>query len=194
MGNCEKLETRNKIEEAFWKLFSTTRIERITVKSITDACGIYRTTFYLHFSDIYAILEEIEEKLLEGLDAVVREPIQTETDQQRCRDALWGLLERDSMYLSKLLNEQDHPEFARKYKKELEQAICRINQVDVHLLDTRAKLILEKTLSGMIDMGLSWTASGLFSFAEIGNILDDCLKEGILFAIKAGNQRRYGQN
>ena len=72
-----KQETRKKIVRSFWKLYKTKEIEKITVKDITDASGIYRTTFYLHFSDIYAILEIIEEKLMKELQQLGEEPAVT---------------------------------------------------------------------------------------------------------------------
>ncbi len=34
-------------------------IDKITVKKVTDYIGITRNTFYYHYQDIYALLEEI---------------------------------------------------------------------------------------------------------------------------------------
>ena len=39
-----------KIQDAFMKIFSEKELHEITVKSVCDKAGIYRTTFYNYFS------------------------------------------------------------------------------------------------------------------------------------------------
>ena len=51
--------TKQAIVEAFIKLASKKPLEKITVRNIVDTCGINRNTFYYHFQDIFAVLEEI---------------------------------------------------------------------------------------------------------------------------------------
>jgi len=51
--------TKKAIIEAFIKLADTTPIEKISVKQITDMCGINRNTFYYHYEDIYALVKDI---------------------------------------------------------------------------------------------------------------------------------------
>lgn len=51
--------TKRAIQESFKKLLSNQPLDKITVKNITDDCGVNRNTFYYHYSDIYQLLEEI---------------------------------------------------------------------------------------------------------------------------------------
>ena len=51
--------TKKAIIEAFMHLASKKPLEKITVRDVVDDCGINRNTFYYHFQDIYAVLEEI---------------------------------------------------------------------------------------------------------------------------------------
>ena len=51
--------TTKAIKEAFLELLSKKSIDQITIKDITSRCGVSRNTFYYHFSDITALLEEI---------------------------------------------------------------------------------------------------------------------------------------
>lgn len=44
--------------EAFINLAEKKPLSKITVKDIVDECGINRNTFYYHFQDIYALVEE----------------------------------------------------------------------------------------------------------------------------------------
>ena len=58
---------RDKIKEEFWCLYEQRPIERISVKEVCEATGCNKTTFYHHFQDLRAVLEEIEEECGERL-------------------------------------------------------------------------------------------------------------------------------
>lgn len=49
--------TKDAIAKALTDLLQERPIEKITIKDITDRCGINRQTFYYHFSDIYNLME-----------------------------------------------------------------------------------------------------------------------------------------
>ena len=51
--------TRRAIKESFLKLLSQRPLHQITVKDIVEDCGINRNSFYYHFEDLPALLEEI---------------------------------------------------------------------------------------------------------------------------------------
>lgn len=64
--------TKKAIIDSFVELSAQMPIEKITIKKITDNCGINRNTFYYYFQDLYALKEEIiytkAEKLLKNAD------------------------------------------------------------------------------------------------------------------------------
>ena len=51
--------TRRAIKESFLKLLNQRPLNQITVKDIVEDCGITRNSFYYHFSDLPALVEEI---------------------------------------------------------------------------------------------------------------------------------------
>ena len=51
--------TKRAIQTAFLGLLKERTLGKITVKDISDRCGINRNTFYYHYQDIPALLEEI---------------------------------------------------------------------------------------------------------------------------------------
>lgn len=55
--------TRGAIIRAFDQLLDEKPINKITVKDIVGRCGINRNTFYYHFADIPALVEEIMEEM-----------------------------------------------------------------------------------------------------------------------------------
>lgn len=184
-----KLETRKKIVQSFWELYKTTSIDKITVKDITDASGIYRTTFYLHFSDIYAILEIIEEHFLNELLKIGNGPCDTAKERQEYMTQLTEMLRENCEYLHILVNEQKNPNFAQRYKNEMVKRICASYDIDVAQMDERAQIIIQRTLSGIIDLFFEWVDMKLFTFEELIKIIDGYMKDGILHTFSKGMKK-----
>ena len=62
--------TKKAIQDAFLALLEERPLNKITVKDIVEACGINRNSFYYHFEDLPALLEEIiAERVQELIDA-----------------------------------------------------------------------------------------------------------------------------
>ena len=59
--------TKKAIQEAFMAVLDEKPFGKITVKDITDRCGINRNTFYYHYQDIPALLEEICQNQVEDI-------------------------------------------------------------------------------------------------------------------------------
>ena len=59
--------TRGTIMQGFSLLLHEKPVNKITVKDIAEKCGINRNTFYYHFQDIPALLEEIMEEKADQL-------------------------------------------------------------------------------------------------------------------------------
>lgn len=177
---AEKLGTRKRIVEAFWELYKTKNIEKITVRNIADACGIYRTTFYLHFTDVYAILEKIEEDLLNELknfsfcDASYEEKgIEPEYEFYF---RIWNRAE----YLHILLDGRRDPEFARIYKKELVRQMCIVHRVPMDWSDRENGIIIERIMSSLIDLFLELTEADNVAFEKLVLMIDGYIKNGVI--------------
>lgn len=55
--NAMSQQTKNAMKESLKKLIAKKMISKITIKDITDDCGVNRMTFYYHFKDIYDLLD-----------------------------------------------------------------------------------------------------------------------------------------
>lgn len=51
--------TKKAIRESFIKLLNDRPLNKITVKDIVEDCGVNRNSFYYHYQDLPALLEEI---------------------------------------------------------------------------------------------------------------------------------------
>jgi AcrR family transcriptional regulator len=71
--------TKRAIKEAFWKLLAEKPLNRISVREIVEECGVNRNSFYYHFQDIPALLEEI---VLDAADMLIQKYPSIETIEQ----------------------------------------------------------------------------------------------------------------
>jgi len=63
-SNNERFQaTEDKIIQAFIQLLSEKEVSAITVSEICRLSGIHRTSFYLHFQDVYELMDRIEIRL-----------------------------------------------------------------------------------------------------------------------------------
>ena len=63
--------TQKSIKDAFYALRKKKKLEKISVKELSEAAMINKATFYLHYRDIYDLSEKIENELIsEILDEV----------------------------------------------------------------------------------------------------------------------------
>src|SRR5699024_6265730 len=57
--------TRAQLRHGLALLMEQKSVKEVTVKELTDLVNINRSTFYLHYTDIYHMLESIENELVE---------------------------------------------------------------------------------------------------------------------------------
>lgn len=63
--NRNSIRTKRMIREAFLKLLDEKNYEKITVTDITKRADINRTTFYNHYPDVYGIVEDIQNDIIQ---------------------------------------------------------------------------------------------------------------------------------
>lgn len=64
-------KTRAQLRSGLARLLQSKSINEITVKELVDEVDINRSTFYLHYTDIYSMLDEIERELLEEIGRAI---------------------------------------------------------------------------------------------------------------------------
>lgn len=60
-------KTKSQLRQGLAKLMEEKSINEITVKELVEEVDINRSTFYLHYTDIYDMLEKIEDELMEEI-------------------------------------------------------------------------------------------------------------------------------
>ena len=64
-------KTKAQLRAGLARLMQKKSIKEITVKELVDEVDINRSTFYLHYSDIYQMLESIETELMDEIAQVI---------------------------------------------------------------------------------------------------------------------------
>ncbi len=63
--------TRKQLRECLASLLREKKLQDITVKELTEVADINRGTFYLHYKDIYSLLESIEDEMFEEFVKII---------------------------------------------------------------------------------------------------------------------------
>ena len=64
-------KTKAQLREGLAHLMLQKSIKEITVKELVDKVDINRSTFYLHYADIYQMLQQIEEEALDNITHIL---------------------------------------------------------------------------------------------------------------------------
>ena len=67
------LRTKKAFKALLVQKLMTKNLEKITVSELTSKAGYSRGTFYLHYTDIFALYQEMEDDVLNGITDIVRE-------------------------------------------------------------------------------------------------------------------------
>lgn len=64
--------TTKSIKDAFFELRKKKRLEKISVKELSELAMINKATFYLHYRDIYELSDKLENELIDKIIAEVK--------------------------------------------------------------------------------------------------------------------------
>lgn len=182
--------TKAELEEAFWRLYAATPIDKLTVAQVCERAGYNRGTFYLHYHDLYALLEEREEALLTGTTECVGSCMQRlAKDASKinkvaaCKDVVL-FYERNKLYIGALLGQGGNTAFVARLKENLKPLWREyVLQPSAKRNEAQIDLMLEYTLTGTLYMISSWLAEPRsVSAIELAHLIYD-------FAIKDTQKR-----
>ena len=75
MYEKKRRETEKLIETSFLQLMNEQPFETISIRQLIDLAEVNRSTFYRHYLDKYDLLEKIENRLLDDLQAYYQEAL-----------------------------------------------------------------------------------------------------------------------
>ncbi|MGN0240405.1 MAG: TetR/AcrR family transcriptional regulator [Candidatus Weimeria sp.] len=175
--------TTRLLKECLIGLLSEKDITAITVRELSDLADINRGTFYLHYKDIYDLLDEIEDDAIEDLK-VISERHSVES----IKDAPFPLLcdifryfKENSRTCLTLLNMKDNSSFLKKIENVLHEKCFSDWTIAYPVRDTaRYEYFYSFMLSGCMGMITNWARNGFSeSPEELSHTAEDIIMKGI---------------
>lgn len=116
-------ETKQAIKKALIQQVEEVGFERVTVKKLALAAQINRGTFYLHYADKYAVMEDLQQELLLELERYVKHVQPVHAFQTLKMGQLYqpfikviACIKEHAPAFRMLLGEQGSPGFTQKMK------------------------------------------------------------------------------
>ena len=108
------LKTRNAIKNTFKEMVMEMDASQIQIKELTERAMIHRKTFYLHYTCIEAlyedILSELSEKYYEAIDKISADAPFTEVNR-----VFFEFMAAQEPYMEKIVCDSSYREFADKF-------------------------------------------------------------------------------
>lgn len=163
-ANRSVRNTKDKIRKETLALLEKKCIKDISVKELTERIDISRGTFYCHYSDIYHVLEEIEDQLILELNEIINSIDDNDEDviQFRAIEAVFTCLQ-EHVSLVKILLDEDNPiSFLKKIKDTLNDS-CSNRWTTIHGDDNPELYLLFNTflINGMTGLIEYWIDSDM---------------------------------
>jgi len=118
------IKTKKAIKEAFAYLVNEKKdIHKITVTELITKADIAKSTFYLHYEDIYNVAEEFEYELLTELKKIILNTQSTNSSIDKSLDLALQIIKENEAIYSKILNSSAPLYFIEKLKNILVQLV-----------------------------------------------------------------------
>lgn len=114
-------KTKSQLRMGLARLMQEKGIGEITVKELVNEVDINRSTFYLHYSDIPALLREIEDDMMEEMERAVREHPIKENSTSRFIEDIFRVLNENREISRALIGPHGDLGFVRRIEKLLEE-------------------------------------------------------------------------
>ena len=143
-------KTRSAIIEAFWGIYGTKPISSITVSDVTRHAGVHRSTFYLYFPDIFALLSQAETELLDDCEKLVSSLESSMNDSTTISNKLVDFYRLHLSKLNSLLGAKGDPGFLFEMKKRMIPIIFRLMCIPED--DEEMKILMDYMITAMLTL------------------------------------------
>ena len=182
------LETKDKLREAFFTLYEKKKIERISIKEITEIAQLNRGTFYVYYKDIYDLLEKTEDELIEELMGAVSNLIPRILHDEDLNPFLPPLefYLRYSKILKILLGANGDPHFIFKIKTIIKKTLREIFKKENIPQVENLEYVMEYISSAQIGIISYWLQNDMeIPIQTMGNMIKEIMLRGPVGFLRA---------
>ena len=176
-------KTKEALRHCLAELLKTEKINDISVKELTDMADINRGTFYLHYRDVFDLLEQLENELMAELELTLNrfDSAQMKARPSRLFEEVFKLISENSDLVEILLGENGDIHFVSCLLE-----VIRNKCLSDFMEDFRAKdsehfdIYYNYIIHGCLGIVRYWLSNGLNeSPAELAKILEKIIQDGI---------------
>jgi len=182
------IETKERIKDAFFELYAAKKIERISIKEITEKARLNRGTFYVYYKDIYDLLEKTEDEMIEELaDKIKSVAVKILRDED-----IFSFLpplsfyEKYGEYLRVLLGNNGDPNFIFKIKTIIKKTIVELFRQENIPMIPNQEYVMEFMASAQIGLISYWLQRNReLSIEELAALIKQLLLNGPIGYVKS---------
>ena len=176
--------TKMLLQNALVDLMLEKAVGKISVKELTQKADVNRSTFYLHYLDIYDMLEQMENEFVETIQGFFHDfftPLPTSMPLTLFVNiSEW--LEQDKEYYVKLLRGSASGSIFEELESRIRDEFLTLLYLiflDEESLDLRTRVNF--TVSGTVGVLRMWVMEGgNISLVELSETIDDILNNGMI--------------
>lgn len=175
--------TKQLIKQSLIELMQEKSFNEITVKDITERADLNRGTFYLHYVDIYDLLNSIESEFLVTIEKIILTYHESST-QLSCFELLkevFSYIETNRELFEALLNSDVEEAFLTKLQsliRTLGLDLMQVTYEDTSL--PHYSYFLSFVLNGVLGVTEQWFKNGMdLSSSEMATMIDHFIIDGI---------------
>lgn len=151
--------TKKRIKEGLIELMREKPIQNISVKELTEHIDLNRGTFYFHYRDIYDLLNQLEDELLDELQKVLIPNIQSPHETV---EALFLFLKENADLCSITLGASGDMNFVERTKDTVAQTLIKIWNSNNPGIDPKEYEFFDAyIINGFIGIVQLWYESGM---------------------------------
>jgi AcrR family transcriptional regulator len=148
-----KTQTEAKLAGAFWQLYAEHPIERISIRMLTEAAGVHRSSFYHHYEDIFDLRRALEQQLvLEAKQTVLT--ASSDESWNEVASVVTRFYRANLRKMTLLLGPKGDPGFFPMLREEMTPVF--LAGMSIPADDKGAHYVVEFLLSGIVSFMTSW--------------------------------------
>ena len=176
-------KTRRQLRECLITLLKEKKVQDITVRELTDMADLNRGTFYLHYKDVFDLLEKTEAELQEDFNQLVckHDAVDLKQRPSVIFNEIYSLVYDNADLIEILLGENGDLNFVNRLKQLIREK-CLKDWMEVFRSGNAAAFdaFFSFIVSGCIGLVQYWLQTGLKETPEqMAKLTEHIITEGI---------------
>ncbi|WP_096188008.1 TetR/AcrR family transcriptional regulator [Evansella halocellulosilytica] len=182
----EKLDRRKKytrkvLKESFIQRMQEKPLSSITIKEVCELADINRSTFYSHYKDLYDLLYQIEDDIIEDLNQTLSAYNYTKNEEAiQMTEKLLEYLLKNQESSQTLFSEHGNPTFQKKVMMLVHTHIIKSLEIDPKNTPYNSEYLSLYVANGSILVVQHWLKNGLKeSPKEMAELITNLASKGV---------------